>query len=186
LKRLLPLLLCAAVQAATAQNTNDPRDARTSGKGEWERERDERNWREGEVKLPDAPRAGGLIEFFPSSATRFRFFIDAASLSVGDGVVRYTLVARSPNGYDNVTYEGLRCSSNSVRVYAHGDAGAWQRSSSDWTPIEPKSAQRWHNELRNRYFCPLNLTIQDAAEGLNALRRGGHPLAAGAGNPERY
>src|SRR5204862_4544749 len=103
-----------------------------------------------------------------------------------DGVVRYTLVARSANGHDNVTYEGLRCFNSTVRIYAYGNGGNWSRADSDWKPIGNKTVQRWHNELRNRYFCPLGLPIQTTAEGLNALKRGGHPLASSTGNPERY
>ena len=42
--------------------------------------------------LPPLP-SGGLIEFFVSTATTFKFFIDPASLSVGtDGVVRSSTV----------------------------------------------------------------------------------------------
>lgn len=186
MRALLLLLLCAALPAA-AQNTNDPRDAKTSGKSDWERDEARRALKEGEVKLPPAPKAGGLVEFFPSSASSFRFFVDTASLALTpDGIVRYTLVARSPSGYENVTYEGMRCETNSVRIYAYGNAGAWSRSDADWKPIEPKSVQRWHNELRSRYFCPLGATILTLEEGLNALRRGGHPFASGTGNPERY
>lgn len=186
MKRLALVLVAAALPAA-AQNTNDPRDFKGSGKSDWELEQDKRDFKEGEIKLPAAPRAEGLIEFFPSSASSFRFFIDSASLAVEpEGVIRYILVARSPSGHENVTYEGMRCSSNSVRVYAYGNAGTWSRSSSDWKPIEAKSVQRWHNELRSRYFCPLGAVIFDAAEGLNALRRGGHPMAERSASPGRF
>lgn len=168
--------LLAALPAA-AQNTNDPRDARTHGKSEWEIREAERDFQEGEVKLPAAPRAEKLIEFFPSSAASFRFFVDADSLSISpEGVVRYTLVARSASGHENVSYEGMRCRANAVRVYAYAHAGAWSRSGSDWKPIEARTVQRWHNELRSQYFCPLGLPILTADEGLRALRAGGHPL----------
>lgn len=180
--RRLALALAAAVALpAAAQNTNDPRDARSSGGSDWERQQEERNFREREVKLPALPKPEALLEFFPSAAASFRFFVDAVSLSVGeDGVVRYTLVARSARGVDNVSYEGIRCKSGTYRVYAYANAGAWSRSDSDWKAIEPKSVQRWHNELRSRYFCPLRLPILSAAEGVDALRRGGHPLASGS------
>lgn len=185
MRRLL-LLLTAATLPAAAQNINDPRIP-GAGKSDYEREQEERSWKEGEVRLPPAPKAESLIEFFPSSASSFRFFVDAASLTLDrDGVVRYTLVARSAGGHDNVTHEGIRCRSNSFKIYAFGHAGAWSRSSSDWRPIEARTVQRWHNELRSRYFCPVGVPIMTTAEGLDALKRGGHPLASGTGNPERY
>jgi hypothetical protein len=180
------LLLLAAALPAAAQNTNDPRDAKTTGKSDWEIQEEERNWKEGEVKLPAAPQPGNLIEFTAGPASSFRFFVDSASVTVDRDVVRYTLVARSSSGFENVSYEGLRCKANMFRVYAHLNGGNWSRSPGDWKPIEPRTLQRWHNELRNRYFCPFSLSIQSAAEGLDALRRGGHPMARNAGSPDRY
>ena len=180
MRRLLPLLLAAAAAPAAAQNTNQLPEPK-GPVSDWEREQRERNWQEREVKLPPPPKAESLIEFFPSATSSFRFFVDAASLSVsGDGVVRYTLVARSASGYENVSYEGIRCASNSFKIYAYANEAAWSRTQTEWRSIEPKSVQRWHNELRSRYFCPLRLPILSVAEGVDALRRGGHPLLPNA------
>lgn len=146
-------------------------------KSDWEIQQEERDWKEIELRLPAPPKGEGLVEFFVSAASSFKFFIDSRSVSVGaDGVVRYTLVARSPAGAETVSYEGIRCSNGTYRVYALGSGDAWSQARSDWRPIEPRSVQRWHNELRGRYFCPLRLPIMSAEEGIDALRRGGHPL----------
>jgi CNP1-like family len=155
-----------------------------SGKSDWEREQGARDFSESDVTLP-APPSGGLIEFPVSTGTSFRFFIDPASLSVGaDGVVRYVLVARSPTGVDNVSYEGMRCGvPGMVRVYAFAQGGKWSRNAnSEWREIEAKSIQRWHSALRSNYFCPTRYTIQSTAEGVDALRRGGHPAVANTGS----
>lgn len=187
MKRALLCLLVTAALPASAQNTNDPRDAKTGGKGDYERQQEERNFKDLKVALPAAPKPENLIEFFPIASSRFRFFVDAASLFVSEGLIRYTLIARSSSGYDNVSYEGLRCRADLFRVYARFNDGRWSREAdSDWKPIESQSVQRWHNELRDRYFCPIHASILSKAEGLDALRRGGHPLVKGAGNPERY
>ena len=161
------------------------RAANPSAKSDWERAREGQGLDAGEpeVALP-APPSGGLIEFPVSTGTSFRFFIDPASLSVGaDGTVRYVLVARSPAGVDNVSYEGIRCGvPGMVRVYAHGHSGRWTRNAaSQWKEIEAKSIQRWHSVLRSAYFCPTRYPIQSAAEGIDALRRGGHPEVANTG-----
>jgi hypothetical protein len=150
----------------------------TPPKSDWERQQEERDWKEAEVTLPAYPKDEGLIEFFVSAASNFRFFIDPRSLSVGaDDVVRYTLVARSPSGAETVSYEGMRCNGGTYKVYAFANGGVWSRSrgNPDWRPIEPKSVQRWHQALRREYFCPFNVGISTAAEGLDYLRRGGHP-----------
>jgi hypothetical protein len=130
--------------------------------------------------LPAYPREARLLAFFVSSASEFRFFVDPASLSVGtDGVVRYTLVARSPQGAESVSYEGMHCSARTFRIYATGRADrSWSRHEVPWQRIEPRSVQRWHNALWAEYFCPGGITIQSAAEGTDALRRGGHPRAS--------
>ena len=155
--------------------------ASSSQKSDWELEQERLNWKEGEAKLPAYPRAEDLIEFFVSGASSFRFFIDPASLSPGrDGVVRYTLVARSPSGVANVSHEGIRCSTNSYKVYALGNEGRWSARESDWRAIEPRSVQRWHLELRSRYFCPGNTPIFTAAEGVAFLRSGGYRVGADA------
>jgi hypothetical protein len=164
------------------QRRDKERSPNPDSKSDWEREQEAREFKEADLPLPGLPKKEGLIEFFVSGASSFRFFIDPASLSVGaDNVVRYTLVARSASGYENISYEGIRCEAGSYKVFAFGNDGQWKRSNSEWQEILPRSVQRWHNVLRGQYFCPNRLTIVTAAEGLDALRRGGHPAARNNG-----
>lgn len=143
---------------------------------DWERAQEERDWKESEVKLPAWPSNESMVEFVVSGATSFRFFIDSASLSVGeDGVVRYTLLARSPAGVSNLSYEGIRCATGIFKIFAFGNDGRWSPQRNEWKPIGYQTAQRWHSVLRSHFFCPLRQPIQTAAEGLDALRQGLHP-----------
>lgn len=168
---LAPLFLFFIANLAAAQAD--------SQKSDWEREQEAREFKEADLALPALPKKEALIDFFVSGASSFRFFIDPASLSVGpDYVVRYTLVARSASGYENISYQGIRCGAGSYKIFAFGNDGRWQRSNSEWQEIVPKSVQRWHNALRRQYFCPLGAPIETAAEGVDALRRGGHPATA--------
>jgi hypothetical protein len=178
LKKICLLAALAWSISAAAQPNLPSGDASgpSNSQSEWEREQEKRDWKETEIRLPAQPKGDALIEFFVSAGSSFRFFIDPASVSVGsDGVVRYTLVARSPSGAENVSYEGIRCSSASYKVYAYGQGAGWSRAQGDWKPIEPKSVQRWHQALRREYFCPFNLQVSTAAEAVDYLRRGGHP-----------
>jgi hypothetical protein len=175
LRSLLACGLTVAALAAAAQNTNELNVK--GGSSRYDEEQEKLNWKEAEVRLPSYPKDADLIEFQVSSGATFRFFIDAASLSVGaDGVVRYTLVARSPSGVANISYEGIRCTTKSYRVYAQGTGGRWSPRQGDWRDIEARTIQRWHNVLYAEYLCPRNRPIQTAAEGVNALRRGIHPM----------
>ena len=130
-------------------------------------------------ELPPYPANDRLAPFFVSSASSFKFFIDKASLRVGaDRIVRYTLVARSASGADNVTFEGMNCQAGEYIIYAVGVNGEWIARPAEWRPIEPRSVQRWHNALQREYFCPNNVAIYSAEEGLRALALGGHPHVA--------
>lgn len=169
MKRLLAFVLAAHLGVAFAQVKSD-----------WERELERRDWKEAEYKLPAPPKPQDLMEFGVHAGTDFRFFVDRQSLSVGkDGVVRFTLLARSNAGAENVSYEGIRCSERKYRVYAYGKpGGGWSERDSDWRPIENKF-QGSRYALWLEYFCPQWVPIFDAAEGIDALRRGGHPNAEG-------
>jgi hypothetical protein len=148
-------------------------------KSDWERQQERREWKEVEAKPPAFPQRGNLIEFDVSAASDFRFFVDSRSLSIGpDGVVRYVLVARSPSGAENVSFEGIRCATGEVKIYATGRPdGSWEGRASEWRTIEPRTVQRWHNALQREYFCPTREPIRSAQEGVDALRRGGNPEA---------
>ena len=132
---------------------------------------------------PAYPRRENLIEFFVSSASDFRFFVDRASISVKDPIVRYTLVARSPTGVDNVSFEGINCAAGEYQVYARGRSdGGWLSRPGPWREITPRSVQRWHSALYREFFCPNRVAIADAAAGVLALERGAHPWAASPGS----
>lgn len=146
-------------------------------RSDWERQHEARLTAEPAAVLPDYPRPGRLIEFEVAGASGFRFFVDDGSLTLGpDKVVRYVLLARSATGAETVTYEGMRCQSGEVRIYAVGRDGAWAGRPGPWRAIDARSVQRWHHTLFREYFCPQREPIASASEGLDALRRGGHPL----------
>ena len=135
-------------------------------------------WQEMAVQLPPAPSKEVLLPFYVSAAINNHFFIDAASLSVGeDGVVRYILVVETAGGARNVSYEGIRCLTRERRIYASGRLdGAWSRSrNNQWEPILDRAANRQHAALHLEYFCPGGVIVRNAEEAINALRAGAHP-----------
>ena len=138
---------------------------------------DAKSWEEQKTLLPPYPKPAALMPIYVSPAVPFEFFIDRASVSVGkDGVVRYTLIARSASGAANVSYEGVRCETSERRVYALGRSdGAWSRSrNSQWVPIlrvqpNPQTA------LADDFFCTEGGRAQTADGALRALSRGNQP-----------
>ncbi len=144
---------------------------------DFEEDYETRQWQEIEVKLPAAPKAENLQNFYVSAATKNQFFIDMSSLSVGaDGVVRYVLVVLSPQGARNVTYEGIRCETRERRIYASGHAdGSWAKARrNEWSRIRDEYANRYHAALFLDYFCPVGAIVRDADEAKRALVKGGH------------
>jgi hypothetical protein len=148
-------------------------------RSDWEQENAARLAREGDdatrVPAPPYPRTQDLVEFAVPAVPDFRFYVDASSLGVGDGVVRYVLVGRSSAGAENVVYEGVSCRAAEYKLYAIGRGpGRWEAQQVPWRPVGQRPAQR---VLMAEYFCPRRSSIASAAEGVTALRRGGHPLA---------
>jgi hypothetical protein len=132
------------------------------------------------LQLPPAPKAGDLIEFDPGRPATLRFFVDSASLTVGtDGIVRFTVVVRGDGATSNVSYEGIRCRTRERKVYAYGRAdGTWHAAQDpQWATIAGLSSDGHRFVLYNDYFCPARQIIATAREGMDALRRGGHPRA---------
>lgn len=127
--------------------------------------------------LPRYPRQEDLVQIHVSATTNFKYFVDAATLDVSprSREVRYVLVARSPSGVENVSYEAIRCP-DQYRVLAVGQAGEkWGGRQSDWREIIRGSALSWPYALSRKYFCPHRDPIRSVAEGVDALRRGSHP-----------
>ena len=128
-----------------------------------------------EVKLPALPKAANLLEFQPSAASTNRFFIDAESISVGtDGIVRYTLVVKSPSGAQSISHEGIRCDTIEQKYYAFGRSdGTWGAArAGEWKRIVYKEVNRQHGVLYSNYFCPDGGPIRAAAEAIQRFKYG--------------
>ncbi|MBE0622279.1 MAG: CNP1-like family protein [Burkholderiales bacterium] len=131
-----------------------------------------------QVSLPQYPKPENYLPFEVSATTPFAFSIDAKSLSVGaDGVVRYTLIAKSAAGALNISFEGMRCADRQYRIYAFGTADkTWHGArNSKWQTIRLDSRNAQRVVLYSDYFCPFAAPIASAEEALRALKSGGNP-----------
>lgn len=170
------LLLCLLPATSLAAGFDQ------SSWGKFEFDFEEKPWVEVEARLPPAPKAENLLPFFVSATTDNRFFIDSASVAPGeDGVVRYTLVVKSGAGANNVTYEGMRCSSGEVKRYAFGRSdGSWGKArNARWEEIRYKDVNRQHHMLYDDFFCPRGIAVKSSADAVSALKRGEHPESKG-------
>jgi hypothetical protein len=135
---------------------------------------DAKPWQEIATQLPPAPKDENLVPFYVSATTTLKFAIDSKSLTAGsDDVIRYVLVSKSPSGAVNISYEGIRCASSEVKLYAFGHKdGTWGRSRRDkWEPIVEKTTNRQHAALARDYFCDNTVIAGSVEEILNRMRR---------------
>ena len=99
-----------------------------------------------ELPTPSPPllRTDRLVPVDSPPQSAVSIGVDPASIStLGDGIVRYVAVARSRAGTAmNATYEGIRCSTAEVKLYArHYAEGEWQlQETPTWVSLyEPRA-----------------------------------------------
>jgi hypothetical protein len=169
--RALRALCALAVTAALSQPA--------PGSAGQDEDFDGKPWQEQKAQLPAYPKPENLVQFGVVS-TSFEFFVDDASVTVAqDGVVRYTLVARSSSGAMNVSFEGIRCDTHERKLYAFGRFdGTWmQARRSEWGYISRGQSGSQHAVLAGDFFCLPGGRARTAEEAVQALRLGKRPAA---------
>jgi hypothetical protein len=110
-----------------------------------------------------------------SAANTNHFFIDGESINIGDdGVVRFTMVVKSPSGAENISYEGIRCETTEQKFYAFGRRdGTWSNARSPtWRKIQYKDVNRQWATLYSYYFCPDGSPIASAKDAIQRFKYG--------------
>src|SRR3569832_223938 len=155
-------LLAATVTSSIAQSRPEEDD-----------DEPEAQWQETAVQFPAPPLDQNLLPFEVSATATQTFAVDAKSITAGpDGIVRYTLVARSAAGAKTVNYEGIRCQSFERKLYATGRPdGSWSRSRHNrWEPIARNVGIRQHAVLALDYFCDNVAVAGNAQKIVDRLR----------------
>jgi hypothetical protein len=145
--------------------------------GAWEADFDDdkKAWKEIEAQIPPYPQPKNLVVLEAGSATSHKFYVDTASISVGeDGVVRYTTVVKTSGGATNVSFEGMRCSTREQKLYALGRGdGSWVRSrDSKWKRIFLRDLTPHYWVLYREFFCPQPSIPTPPKQAIDALKRG--------------
>jgi len=128
---------------------------------------DTAKWEELQHQLPPWPKPENFIPILLGARSGNQFFVDYLSASAGkDGVVRYSMVVKSPSGAETISFEGMRCTNGERKLYAFGrgdkkGAGVWSRNRyAKWEPIQVRSFNDFRRELFYHYFC----TVEGAAK----------------------
>lgn len=139
-------------------------------------EQEEAPWEEVQTTLPPAPKPEHLTAIDVGAGARFSYLVDLNSVEAGqDGVVRYSLLARSPSGAENLTFEGLRCATGEHKLYAFGrKTGEWSKNSrAQWTQIRARTLHNPQSALFFHYICPVLDKPRDTATVKQLIRSGG-------------
>jgi hypothetical protein len=154
---ILPIAACAQTRGIEGSPADDARSAEVQG------------------QLPEFPKPENYLRLPVSATTPFTFFVDAKSVGIDkDGVVRYSLIAKSTEGVLNVSYEGIRCSARQFRVYAYGRPDStWSETRiSQWQPIPADARNAQRAVLHGDYFCSKSRMIGTAEDAVRALQSG--------------
>jgi CNP1-like family len=77
------------------------------------------NWKESEAPPPVAFSMGKLLPLEAPGSTLLKFGLDPATVVLGsDRVVRFVVIASGESGVVNALYEGIRCETGEIKVYA--------------------------------------------------------------------
>lgn len=119
------------------------------------------DWQEADTPAPPQLNLRRAIPL-DLAGSSLRFSVQPDSVSIGpDRVVRYVVLATSSSGALNAMYEGLRCVTGEVKVYARYQPG------SGWTPVERPEWQSVHGNPAQRHSLAIARTGACQGRGAN-------------------
>ncbi len=131
------------------------------------------DWKESQASAPPAFSADGLIDIEVARFANLRFGIDPKTVSLTpDGVVRYVVVANSSSGARNALYEGIRCATGEVKVYARHTGQEWSLTANpQWRSLQDPQPSRHSLSLARNGLClgtSPNGSVQQMVRDLRA------------------
>jgi len=165
MRRTLPLLL--ALFSLTAHAADPLIWGENNRQFEYDFDENTKPWQEIQNQLPPYPKPENFFPISLGARSSNQFFVDYASVSASeDGVVRYSVVVKSPSGAETVSFEGMRCTSGERKLYAFGrgdnkGGGEWSRNrNAKWEPIQGRSLNDFRRELFYHYFCTVEGAVK--------------------------
>lgn len=96
------------------------------------------DWKESEAPPPPQFQAARVLALDMPRHITTRVGVDPETLRItDDGIVRYVMVASTSGGGVNASYEGIRCLTGEVKVYArYSSNGTWRAlPDAEWKPL---------------------------------------------------
>lgn len=131
------------------------------------------DWKETDVPPPPAYNMAKLLTFEVARSSSLVYGVDPASFSISksDGIVRYVVVASNSSGAKNAIYEGLRCATAEVRIYARAKLdGTWVAvENSEWKSMYDPSVPRHSLRFAQAGACDSATPVSTVRELVKKL-----------------
>ena len=140
------------------------------------------DWKESEAPAPPPLNLKGLVPFEVSTISNLTWALDQTAVTiVGDGLVRYVVVARSPSGVFNALYEVINCSKAEMKTYARivgKEADVDTKDAKKWVGVQDPQWKSMYDipskhalVLAKQGVCTGNTAAQTVNEIVTALKK---------------
>jgi CNP1-like family len=140
------------------------------------------DWKESEAPPPAALSLKGWVPFEVSTVSNLVWALDSAGVTiVGDGLVRYVVLARSPNGVFNALYEVINCSNGQLKTYARmvgKESDAETKEAKKWVAVQDPQWKSMYDVpskhalvLAKQGLCTGNTAAQSVSEIVTSLKK---------------
>jgi hypothetical protein len=137
------------------------------------------DWKESDAPPPPALNLKALVPFEVSTISNLTWTVDPTAITiVGDGLVRYVVVARSPSGVLNALYETINCSNGELKTYARIVGKESEVASKTWVAVQDpqwksiyEAPSRHALELAKQGVCTGKTAAQSIGEIVTSLKK---------------
>jgi CNP1-like family len=137
------------------------------------------DWKESDAPPPPALNLKGLVPFEVTAISNLTWALDPTAVTiVGDGLVRYVVVARSQTGVLSALYEVINCSTGQLKTYARIVTKESEPVGKVWT-IVPEPQWKSMYDIPSKHaltlaklgVCTGNTAAQNVSEIVTSLKR---------------
>jgi CNP1-like family len=137
------------------------------------------DWKESEAPPPPALNLKGLVPFEVSTVSNLVWALDPTGVTVvGDGLVRYVVVARSSSGVFNALYEVINCSKGEMKTYARMVGKESDAETKKWVAVQDPQWKSMYDipskhalVLAKQGVCTGNTAAQTVSEIVTSLKK---------------
>lgn len=137
------------------------------------------DWKESEAPPPPVLNFKGLLAFEVSTVSNLTWALDPTAVTiVGDGLVRYVVLARSTSGVFNALYEVINCSKGELKTYARMVGKETDAAAKKWIAVqEPRWISMYDMPskhalaLAKQGVCTGNTAAQTVSEIETSLKK---------------